>query len=53
MICKKLSEWGYNRKMSFHPDLNKQAQEVIFSMKLKKSCHPKVFANNALVFCAN
>ena len=39
--------------MSFNPDLNKQAQEVIFSMKLKKSCHPKVFANNALVFCAN
>ena len=39
--------------MSFNPDLNKQAQEVIFSMKLKKSCHPKVFVNNALVFCAN
>ena len=26
--------------MSFNPDLNKQAQEVIFSRKLKKVCHP-------------
>ena len=26
--------------MSFNPDPNKQAQEVIFSRKLKKVCHP-------------
>ena len=39
--------------MSFNPDLNKQAQEVIFSRKLKKSSHPKIFFNNAPVFCAN
>ena len=39
--------------MSFNLDLNKQAQEVIFSMKLNKSPDPKIFFNNAPVFCAN
>ena len=39
--------------MSFNPDLNKQAQEVIFSRKLSKSFHPKIIFNNAPVFCAN
>ena len=33
--------------MSFNPDPNKQAQEVIFSRKLKKVCHPPLrFDNN-------
>ena len=36
--------------MSFNPDPNKQAQEVIFSRKLKKVCHPplsfKIGSNN-------
>ena len=33
--------------MSFNPDPNKQAQEVIFSRKLKKVCHPPLcFKNN-------
>ena len=33
--------------MSFNPDPNKQAQEVIFSRKLKKVCHaPLCFNNN-------
>ena len=50
---KKISEWTYKQKMSFNPDLNKQAQEVIFSKKLNKSTHPKIYFNNALVFCAN
>ena len=49
----KISEWAYKWKMSFNPDLNKQAQEVIFSWKLNKSSHPKIFFNNAPVFCAN
>ena len=26
-----MSEWAYNWKMLFKPDLSKQAQEVIFS----------------------
>ena len=49
----KISEWVYKWKMPFNSDLNKQAQEVIFSRKLNKSSHPKIFFNNAPVFCAN
>ena len=32
----KKSEWDFKWKMSFSPDLNKQAQEVIFSWKFIK-----------------
>ena len=32
--------------MSFNPDLNKQAQEVIFLRKMTKSSHPQVFFND-------
>ena len=32
--------------MSFNPDPNKQAQEVIFYRKLKKFCHPFLRFNN-------
>ena len=32
--------------MSFNLDLNKQAQEVIFSRKLKKVSHPPLPFNN-------
>ena len=33
-------------KMSFNPDPNKQAKEVIFSRKLKIFCHPSLRFNN-------
>ena len=33
----KISEWACKSKMSFNPDLNKQAQEVVFSRNLNKS----------------
>ena len=33
-------------KISFNPEPNKQAQEVIFSRKLKKVCHPPLRFNN-------
>ena len=39
--------------MSFNPDLNKQAQEVVFSRKLNKASQPQITFNNAPVFCAN
>ena len=42
----KIAEWAYQRKMSFNPDLNKQAQEVIFSRKMTKSSHAQVFFND-------
>ena len=32
--------------MSFNPDPSKQAQEVIFSRKIQKTCHPSVYFNN-------
>ena len=39
--------------MSFNSDMNKQAQEGIFSRKLNKSSHTKIFFNNAPVVCEN
>ena len=45
----KISEWAYQWKMSFNPDLNKQAQEVVFSKKITKSSHPKILFNNTPV----
>ena len=35
--------------MSFNPDISKQAQEVIFSRKLKKTPHPPLMFNSNLV----
>ena len=35
-----IRSWTYNWKMSFNPDPSKQAQEVIFSRKIKKPNHP-------------
>ena len=34
---KKISEWAFQWKMIFNPDATKQAQEVIFSRKIKKT----------------
>ena len=42
-----IKQWAFQLKMSFNPDPYKQAQEVIFSRKLKKVCHlPLRFNNN-------
>ena len=35
--------------MSFNPDTSKQAQEVIFSCKIQKTCHPSIYCNNKSV----
>ena len=35
--------------MSFIPDHKKQSQEVIFSRKRMKDCHPSVFFSDAIV----
>ena len=37
---KKISDWAFQWKMSFNPDPSKQAQELIFSRKLKKYITP-------------
>ena len=39
--------------MSFNPDLNKQAHEVIFSRKLNKPARPKIVFNSATVVSAD
>ena len=46
---KKVNKWAFQWKMSFNPDLNKQAQEVIFSRKLNKPDHPSLNFNNMVV----
>ena len=45
----KVRNWATQWKMSFNPDLNKQAQEVIFSRKIKKQSHPPLSFNNIRV----
>ena len=35
-----ITDWAFQWKITFNPDLSKQAQEVIFSRKIKKLLHP-------------
>ena len=42
----RIKQWAFQWKMSFNPDPNKQAQEEIFSRKLKNFCHPSLRFNN-------
>ena len=35
--------------MSFNPDPSKQAQDIIFSCKIQKTCHPSIYFNNESV----
>ena len=45
----KINAWASKWKMTFNPDPNKQAQEVIFSRKIKKTSHtPLKFNNNSV-----
>ena len=45
----KISNWVFQWKMSFNPDINKQGQEDIFSRKLQKSSHPCLKRNSTSV----
>ena len=50
----KISKWGFQWKMHFNPDPNKQANEVIFSRKSKVHFHPALtFNNNDVRKCAH
>ena len=42
----KSQEWAHNWKMSFNPDRDKQAQEVIFSRKFEKGFHHNLSFND-------
>ena len=46
---KKISDWAFQGKISFNADPSKQAQEAIFSRKLKNVSHPPLAFNNANV----
>ena len=46
---KRISEWAFQWKMMFNPDLTKQAQEVIFYRKTVKSFYSQVFFNEVPV----
>ena len=48
---KKVLDWTYQWKISFNPDLSKQAREVIFSRKASRVDHPVVTFNNSPVAC--
>ena len=48
-VLMKISNWAFQRQMRFNPDLNKQAQEVIFSRKINKIDHPPLYFNQNLV----
>ena len=42
----KINDWAYQWKMNFEPDLFKQAQEVLFSRKIKSQNLPCFHFNN-------
>ena len=42
----KISRWGYQGKISFNPDINKQATEVYFFQRRAKSLLPLIIFNN-------
>ena len=44
-----INEWAHQWKMSFNPDPNKQATEVVFSRKLKPAVHPCLYFNGTTV----
>ena len=42
----KISRWSYQWKLSFNPDINKQATEVYFCQRREKSLPPPIIYNN-------
>ena len=42
---KLINNWAHQWKMSFNPEPNKQAVEVLFSIKNKSPIHPPIFFN--------
>ena len=44
-----ISNWALQWKMSFNPDPNKQAVEIIFTQKREKAIHPPLLSNGSIV----
>ena len=49
----KVTKWVNQWKISFNPDITKQAKEVIFPQKSKKTDNPTVHFNDAPVAHTN
>ena len=49
----KITQWAYQWKMSFNPDISKQAHEVLFSRKRSIVSHPPLTFNNIPVALTN
>ena len=45
----KITQWSYQWKMSFNPDITKQAQEIIFSRNKIVTSHPSLDFNNVQI----
>ena len=46
---KAVTDWAYQWKMQFNPDINKQAVQVIFSQKRTEMIHPPLFFSDVPV----
>ena len=46
---KKIEEWSFNWKMSFNPELLKQANDVSFSKKRNTVNHPDIYFNGNVI----
>ena len=46
---KVISQWAYQWKMNFNPDLYKQATELLFYFKKNSPNHPSLFFNESVV----
>ena len=49
----KITKWAFQWRMSFNPDIYKQAHEVIFSLKSSIASHPPLIFNNIPVAQTN
>ena len=49
----KITKWAFHWKMSFNPDISKQAHEIIFSHKRSIASHPPLTFNNIPVAQTN
>ena len=45
----KITQWAYQWKMLFNPDITKQAQGIIFSRKKIDTSHPTLYFNKARI----
>ena len=45
----KITQWAYHWKMSFTPNITKQAQENIFYQKKNDTSYPSLYFNNARI----